>query len=154
MLDIFQKILKVREDSILLLVGDGELHQEIHKEVKKRKLESQVIFTGQVSNPELYYRLADILVIPSVFEGLSLTTIESQIAGIPAVVSEAIPDEAIISDGVVRLSLKDSDWVKEILALADKKVTLNEKSYAYDIQYAVKKLENWYEEKAAIVSPS
>ena len=154
LLDIFQKILKVREDSILLLVGDGELHQEIHKEVKKRKLESQVIFTGQVSNPELYYRLADILVIPSVFEGLSLTTIESQIAGIPAVVSEAIPDEAIISDGVVRLSLKDSDWVKEILALADKKVTLNEKSYAYDIQYAVKKLENWYEEKAAIVSPS
>ena len=147
LLKIFKEISEIRKDAVLLLVGDGELSREIHESVKQKGLEDRVIFAGRVSNPEVYYRLVDVIVIPSVFEGLSLTTIESQIAGVPAVVSQAIPSEAVISDGVVRLSLKNSNWVDTVLSMADKPVTLNADSKEYDIHEAVKKLENWYEEK-------
>ena len=73
-----------------------------------------------------------------------MATIESQIAGVPVVVSDAIPEEAIISNGVKRLSLSDNNWVDEIIKMADKHVVLNEKSKEYNIEYAAKKLEQWY----------
>lgn len=148
LLDVFSKISIQKENAILLLVGDGELHQAIVNKIKEKGLEKKVVFAGQVSNPESYYSLADVMVIPSIFEGLSLVTIESQIAGIPAVVSEAIPEEAVISNGVKRLKLSDNNWADEVIKIADNKVVLNENSKDYNIKYAVRKLQNWYMDKA------
>lgn len=144
LLDVFSGIIDKKKNAVLLLVGDGELHQLVVDKVKEKGLEERVVFCGQVSDPESYYSLADVLVIPSLFEGLSLATIESQIAGVPAVVSDAIPEEAVISNGVRRLKLSDEEWVDTVLNIADKKVVLNEKSQEYNIEYAVKKLEGWY----------
>ena len=76
-----------------------------------------------------------------------MATIESQIAGVPVVVSDAIPEEAIISNGVVRLSLQSPNWVSAILSMENKIVVLNKNSKDYDIYRAVKKLEDWYEDK-------
>lgn len=132
---------------MLLLVGDGELHQPIVNKIQELGLEEKVILVGQVSHPELYYSLTDVMVFPSVFEGLPLVVIESQIVGVPTVVSEAIPKEAIISNGVERLKLSDDDWANIVLKIADRKVRLNEKSKEYNIGYAVKKLQEWYVNK-------
>ena len=55
--------------------------------------------------------------------------------------------EAIISNGVVRLSLQSPNWVSAILSMENKIVVLNENSKDYDIYYAVKKLEDGYEDK-------
>ena len=49
--------------------------------------------------------------------------------------------------GVVRLSLQSPNWVSTILSMANKIVVLNENSKDYDIYYAVKKLEDWYEDE-------
>lgn len=147
LLKVFKKILEVRSDSRLLLVGDGELNQQIHDSVKNKDLEKEVIFVGKVTNPELYYHMVNVVAVPSVFEGLSLTTIESQLSGIPVVASTAVPSEAIISDGVVRLNLEESDWVNTILLMENKQVVLDERSMDYEIHSAVKKLEDWIEEK-------
>lgn len=147
LLDIFSEISIKKENAVLLLVGDGELHQVIVNKIKEKGLEEKVVFAGQVSDPELYYSLADVLVIPSIFEGLSLATIESQIAGVPSVVSDAIPEEAVISNGVRRLKLTDRSWADVAVEIADMKVFLDERSREYDIRYAVKKLENWYLKK-------
>ena len=147
LLDIFKKICEKKNNAVLLLVGDGELHQVIVNKVKEKGWEGKVVFVGQVTNPEVYYSLADVLVIPSVFEGLSLATIESQIAGVPVVVSDAIPEEAIISNGGMRLALTAKNWADVAIEIAEKHVELNECSQEYNITYAVEKLENWYLEK-------
>ena len=144
LLNIFSEITIKKRNAVLLLVGDGELHQTIVNKIKQKGLEDRVVFAGQVANPGFYYSLADVIVIPSLFEGLSLATIESQIAGIPSVVSEVIPEEAIISNGVKRLKLSDKNWVNEIINMANSKVMLNEKSKSYNIEYAVKDLQHWY----------
>lgn len=151
LLDVFSEISNKKENAVLLLVGDGELHQLIVDKVKEKGLDGKVIFAGQVSNPELYYSLADVLVIPSVFEGLSLATIESQIAGVPAVISDVIPEEAIISNGITRLKLTDSNWADAVFEIVDRKVVLDKRSTEYDIKYAVKKLEDWYLKKGEII---
>lgn len=135
-----------------MLVGDGEMHDQIHQWVSEYSLTDKVIFVGQVSNPEKYYRLADVMVIPSIFEGLSLTTIESQVAGIPVVVSNAIPEEAIISNGCMRLDLKSNLWMDTVLNCPNVKVELDERSKAYEIDAASKALERWYLSKSAAIT--
>lgn len=127
-IELFKQISDLRDDAVLMLVGDGEMNGEIHNWVEEKKLDDKVIFVGQVENPQIYYQLSDVMIVPSIFEGLSLATIESQIAGVPVVVSDAIPEEAIISNGVKRLSLSDNNWVDEIIKMADEHVVLNEKA--------------------------
>lgn len=147
LLDVFEQVKKKRNNSVLMLVGGGELDEYIHGIVKEKKLEDSVIFIGKVSNPELYYGVANVIAMPSIFEGLSLTTIESQIAGVPAVVSKAIPEEAIISDGCVRLDLNVDDWVNFLINFKKIKPVLDYRSNNYNINIASKKLEEWYEKR-------
>ena len=147
LIKIFKEIEIMREDAVLILVGDGELNKQIHRWAEQYKVSNRVVFVGQVTNPEIYYRLADVVIIPSIFEGLSLATIESQIAGVPVVVSKAIPEEAIISNACVRLELTDKCWAKTAIEYADKKVILNNRSEAYEIGRASEILENIYLEK-------
>ena len=147
LIDIFKNIVMRKENAILMLVGDGEMNEQIHSWVKDAEIEDKVVFVGQVTNPELYYRLANVMVLPSIFEGLSLSTIESQIAGVPVVVSTAIPEEAVISDCCVRLELTSEEWCDTILSIANKSVVLDARSNSYDIAKAVLKLEEIYIKK-------
>ncbi|MGO4943653.1 glycosyltransferase family 1 protein [Streptococcus alactolyticus] len=149
LIEVFAELVKKRDDAVLLLVGDGELHDQIKELVKKAGIEDKVVYAGQVTNPEKYYRLANVILVPSIFEGLSLTTIESQIAGIPTVVSESVPDEAIIGEGVARVSLKKNaqDWADIALDLSEKEVVLDERSKNYEIKGQADKLTKWYVNK-------
>ncbi len=147
LIDIFKNIVIRKENAVLMLVGDGEMNEQIHSWVKDAEIEDKVVFVGQVTNPELYYRLANVMVLPSVFEGLSLSTIESQIAGVPVVVSTAIPEEAVISNCCVRLDLTSEEWCDTILSIANKQVVLDARSNSYDITKAVLKLEEIYRKK-------
>ena len=144
LLDVFEQVKKKRNDSVLMLVGGGELNENIHGIVREKNLENSVVFIGQVNNPELYYGVADVITMPSLFEGLSLTTIESQVSGVPVVVSKAIPEEAIISDGCTRLDLDIETWVNVILNSKDTIVNLDSRSDDYSISKASKLLENKY----------
>lgn len=143
---VFSAICKVRKDAALLLVGDGELHDDIISEIKARNLENRTILIGMVSNPEKYYALADVIVLPSIFEGLSLTTVESQAAGVPIVISEAIPKEAIISNGCIYESLAASPekWAITAINAAKINVCLNKRSKEYDINRQAIKMQSWY----------
>ena len=147
LIEVFEKRRNQRCDAVLLLVGDGELHDEICELIENRKLNDYVVFVGQVTNPENYYRLCDLIAVPSIFEGLSLTTIEAQVAGVPVIISEAVPDEAIISNGCNKLPLENKLWAETMCSLQTREVVLNENSKAYNIDFASKKLCECYLEK-------
>ena len=144
LLAVFKEISKTHNDYMLMLVGDGELHKEISDLVDLYNLSDKVIFVGQVKDPYLYYSVADILAVPSIFEGLSLVTIESQISKLPCIVSNAIPKEAFISNGCLQLDLNVDLWVKSIINFSDTMVKIDNRSKEYNIKYAVKILENEY----------
>ena len=146
LLDVFSEISKKNENAVLILVGDGELHDEVIGKIKELDLEGKVILTGKVQNPEDYYHAFDIMVMPSVFEGLPLTVIEAQIAQIPIIVSEAISEEAVISNGCKYRSLKNTadEWAEAALKCSQIEVVLNEKSQMYNIRNQASNLMNWY----------
>ncbi len=70
-------------NSELLLLGDGELKEEIYNNAAKWNLLPYVRFMGQVSEVYEYLHNADIFVLPSIFEGMPLTMIEAMGCGLP-----------------------------------------------------------------------
>lgn len=82
-----------------LLVGSGELHDEIAADVERRGLQSQVILTGQRADIPRLLAALDVLVMPSRWEGLPMTLLEAMALGKPIVATGVggIPD--VITDG-------------------------------------------------------
>lgn len=119
LIDIFAEVCKTEPDAYLLLVGDGNLRARIEEKVISLGLEGRVIFTGVRSDvPELLQAM-DVFVFPSLYEGLPVTLVEAQAAGLPCIISESIPADCDLTELVTRCSLEDAAkiWAMKICAL-------------------------------------
>ena len=150
LIDVFASLVKDSENYLLLLVGDGELKEEIKEKVKILKIENKVYFLGVRENiPELL-SASDLFLFPSHFEGLPLSLIEAQASSLPCLISNAIPNEVIVTDLIQTLSLSDSakiwsDKVKEIVSKeCDRKPRMSNELNEYDITKTSKWLFEFY----------
>lgn len=91
LLEILQEFHRQHGAAYLLLVGDGPQRQVIEQEVSRLKLQHWVCLTGSRPDvPEMLWAM-DVFLLASEFEGLSLSLIEAQMAGLPGVVSDTVP---------------------------------------------------------------
>lgn len=108
-----------------LLVGDGPLRPRIEQQVAQAGLGERVIFAGlRADVPALMSRVMDAFLFPSLYEGLPVTLIEVQAAGLPAVISDTITEETdLIKPLLQRLSLDQpaDEWAQAVLACRDRK---------------------------------
>src|SRR5690606_6572901 len=104
-----------------LFVGTGPMEEEIKLEVAARSLSDYVSFLGVRQDiPEILAGV-DLLLMPSLHEGLPVVLIEAQAAGLPCVLSDGIAKESDLGLGLMHYqSLKDSKarWVEKILTVA------------------------------------
>ncbi len=116
LIEIFNEYLKSNPNSILILVGDGELKEEIVDMVKELNIEEKVKFLGVRLDTDYIYSAIDLFLFPSYFEGLSLSLIEAQIAGLTILTSTGVDMKTDISKNIKFLELDDepSEWVKLI----------------------------------------
>lgn len=116
LLNIFCELLKIDNSSILILVGDGELIENIKEKAKDFNILDKVIFLGQRQDIPDLLQVFDVFVLPSIFEGLPLVGIEVQAAGVPCVMSKNITNEIKVTELVEFLSLNESalSWAKKI----------------------------------------
>lgn len=94
LINVFNVLHKTYSRSKLLIIGDGELREQLEKKVQNLHLSDAVTFLGNVSNPQDYYQAMDVFVLPSFSEGLPLVMIEAQASGLPCVVSTGVSKEA------------------------------------------------------------
>lgn len=85
LLRIFRNILAKDSKVHLNLIGGGPLISEIKKEVFQNGLESKVDFFGDVQDPQLFLSYADILLLPSLVEGLPGVILEAMYNKTPVV---------------------------------------------------------------------
>lgn len=116
LVDIFFEYLKINKNAKLIILGDGILRQDIVERIKSYNISEKVILTGSVSNVSDWLQGMDVFVFPSVFEGLGMSAIESQAAGLMTFVSDKVPQDVNISPLYHCLSLKQSpkEWAEEI----------------------------------------
>ena len=146
-ISVFKAVKYKKPNAILVLVGDGEEHENIEKWIEEYGIKDSVIMTGKVTDPHNYYPLFDVLMLPSVFEGVPVTVVESQIAGVPCVISSIVNSDVIISNTCHYADVNSTDeiWANEIISVSEEHTELNENSKDYNIIYAVKTLESKYD---------
>lgn len=119
LIQIFKQILDKNKEAILLLIGEGELKNEIEMMTKALRIENNVVFLGNRKDVHMLYQIMDVFVLPSLYEGLPLVGVEAQINGLRCVMSENVTQEVQITD-VSFLSLSENKeiWSETIIKKA------------------------------------
>lgn len=151
---IFAEFHKKHPNTHLVLIGNGETVDKTKKQVRELGLGRQVVFTGAIDNVSDYLSAFDVMLLPSLYEGLPLVVIEWQISGLPCLISDTISKECAITSLVKFESIKTAPtvWARDIEALMvedrddNKDKIFNEVRVAgYDINEDAKRLKAVYE---------
>ncbi|MDO5122973.1 MAG: glycosyltransferase, partial [Erysipelotrichaceae bacterium] len=116
--DVFSEVLKKDSASRLIIIGDGPLKPSIMENVSDYGINDSVVFAGFTNRLNDYFNAADILLFPSLYEGLPITVIDAQCGGLPCVLSDTISDEVVLTDLVHMRSLNDTpaEWADTCLS--------------------------------------
>lgn len=98
MVKVFKKMLETDKNLILLVVGDGSELKEMKETVRKDDIQENVIFFGMQNNVKPFYKIADVSVICSLVEGLTITTYESLAIGTPVVTADVGGQKELVDD--------------------------------------------------------
>lgn len=152
LVDIFAKFHQQKDQSVLLLVGDGELMDEIKGYCKSLKLSESVIFLGARSDVHELLSAMDVSVLTSRSEGLGLVIIEAQANGLPAVCSPFVPREVGLHRNVLFVPESDYENTEAWCSVIEKTLDIGRledvavlTQAGYDIRQEAKKLEKIYE---------
>lgn len=117
LIDIFAKCYQRDRTCRLLLIGEGELKDDIEKYVKLKDLSKIVFFAGTTNHIERYYNAMDAFLMPSIFEGFCIVAVEAQANGLHVVMSDCVPPEAYLAKKTISLSLNQTDdvWAEAVL---------------------------------------
>ncbi len=148
LVEIFEEILKKDSNARLLLVGEGELEEEIRTLVKQKGLEKEIIFMGVRKDINKLYSCADVFLLPSLYEGLPFVLVEAQYEGLPCLVSDSVSYESKISPCIEFLSLTESPkkWAEKAMECASQKRYEGQEHIetSYDIESTVNEITSVY----------
>lgn len=132
-------------DSVLLLVGDGELRRRTENKVKDAGLETCVRFLGQRNDVAELYQAFDVFVLPSLYEGLCVVGVEAQRAGLPCVFADTVTREIALTDNAVFLPIDNAETWAEAMSRGVGSRSVDASAFSeYDITAASKWLEGRY----------
>lgn len=149
LVEVFCKVLEKNSECILLLVGKGPQMESVQERVKECGIEDKVRFLGARSDIAELMQVMDVFVLPSIYEGIPVTMVEAQAAGLPCVISDRVPKECCIMDNVESIALSENVdfWAERILSYQN---TIRRNNYkdivmaGFDIKVNAKWLEEFY----------
>ena len=150
LIDIFNEVHKKNSNSLLLLVGQGPLKEEIKNKVKELKLDDSVRFLGQRNDVNELYQAFDVFCLPSLYEGLPVVGVEAQASGLLCILSNAMTKETKVLDITKFMSLNNTpeEWADSILddVKRYKRIDTSKEMTAknFNIKEEAKKLEKYY----------
>ena len=114
LLDAFERVVEVRREARLVLVGDGgdqtlSVEKALRARVADGALATRVTFAGRVENVEDYLRAADVFAFPSFFEAMPLSVLEATSCGLACVASAVGGIVDVIEDGRSGILLPPGD---------------------------------------------
>lgn len=155
LLRIFQSYLSCDSNATLVLIGAGELEEKIKQRVQEWGLTDRVLFLGQRNDVADLYNMFDLFVLPSLYEGLPVVGVESQVNGLPCLFSDTISSEVCILPGTVMMSLKcpAEKWAEQLQNMRAQNTNTRKDSLFYvdqkgfNIEREAKRLKQYYEQE-------
>lgn len=153
---VFKELLRLDKDARLIFVGEGAMREALEAQIRALGLGGRVIMTGMRRDAWRFMSCFDVLVFPSKYEGLPLTMIEAQAAGLPCLMSDAVTTDVIVTKGLVETDSIGADpavWAKKAFAMAQR-IPFSEKAEKRACQYEsiaaagydIRALAKWYED--------
>ncbi|MDO4945348.1 MAG: glycosyltransferase family 1 protein [Ruminococcus sp.] len=154
LIDVFAQIKKKKTNAKLILIGSGDLEQNIRNKAERLSLTDSIVFLGNRADMERIYQAMDVFVFPSIFEGLGIVAIEAQAAGIPVICSEGLPPESNVTPLYKKLMLSygAEKWALEALSIVEEpQCHSNMQQYIIDAGFDMKstaaEMERFYLDK-------
>jgi glycosyltransferase involved in cell wall biosynthesis len=141
-------------DVKVLIVGDGTLRGALEEEARQLGIADNVIFTGERRDVPRLYKLMDVKVISSIYEGTTLTVFEAMATGTPVVATTVDGVEEVIEDGATGMLVPPKDAasiaevVTDLLTNPNRTRLLSERAEQavkqYDVRTSMRRIENLY----------
>lgn len=147
-IEIFESVVKLNKNAILIMVGDGPDKVKIQEYIKKLKLSDRILLLGKRDDVSQLMMSMDVFLMPSYYEGLPVVIVEAQASGLPCVISENVPAPNLINKlKILSLEMSNDEWAKTIVHCCN-----NYRSEAktklidghYDISHESKWLQEFY----------
>lgn len=122
LIDIFNEISKLKNNSILMIIGEGKLKSEMFAKIKHYALDDKVIYLGRREDIQQFYNAMDCFILPSLYEGFPIAGLESQCCGLPTFFSNTIPSESGPCKDLccfIDLNKSAEYWAKKIVEHCD-----------------------------------
>ena len=116
-LNVIKEIKIVIGNVRAIMIGDGELRDEIEDIITKENLQENVIMVGFQNNPYTYLNQSRMLLMPSSWEGFGLAAIEALALGKPVICSNAGGLTSIVNDSCGKICLSVDEYVSSIIRL-------------------------------------
>lgn len=132
LIDIFNAFHMQHPRSRLLLLGDGELMSSVRERVDALHLGDSVTFMGVRGDIPQLMQAMDLFVMPSLYEGLPVSLVEAQSAGLLTVVSDTITTDVKITSNIhfLPLSHTPEQWSE---AIAERSATYERRDVSHDV---------------------
>lgn len=145
-LDVFNKYIKTNKQSKLFIIGDGELKQVILNKINEYGIKEYIEILDHRNDINCLLQMADYYIMPSLWEGLSVATIEAQASGISLLLSDKVDKNCSITNLCKFLPLDTNIWLdnmsKEPIKRENKKQDII--NSGFDINETVKWLQEYY----------
>ena len=148
LIDIFQAAYEKEPNSVLLLVGEGELREQIEQKIASLNLKRSVILTGIRDDISDLLQAMDIFIFPSHYEGLPVTLVEAQATGLPCLVSDNITKQVKLTNNIEYIDLlcPISKWVDRIFAINANYVRQDESKQIVNAGFDIEKTTQWLQD--------
>lgn len=150
LIDIFKEYHYHNTNSVLWIIGEGDLKDQVINQIEKYNLEDSVKLFGARDDVSDLLNAMDVFLLPSIFEGLPIVLVEAQCNGLPCVVSNNVTREVKVNDKVAYLDLNElSNWRNTIIKFTSKTAdraagAKRIEDAGYDISSASKNLQDYY----------
>lgn len=115
LIDVFAEVVKHNPNYVLFLIGDGKYKEDIVAKVKGLGLDNNIVFVGTTLDIPAFLSAMDMMVLPSLWEGLPNVVIEWQVSGLPTLVADTVTEDCKLTDCVSFVPLEREAWVEAIL---------------------------------------
>lgn len=149
-LDVLQKFVKQRENTLFLLVGDGPERGNLEQKIREKGLEHHVLLPGMRTDVDELLNGMDCFVFPSFFEGFGMAMLEAQANGLWCLASDQVSREGVITDHVCMLPLQEPDrWVGDLMQAGHRDCDVEKlrkifETSGYEIGKSSEVLRQWY----------
>ena len=115
LLRLFDRLCRDADRYKLLLVGNGSCEAEIRKLASELEARDKIVFAGARTDVADIFSAMDLFLLPSLYEGLPVTGIEAQAAGLECLLADTVTKEVDLT-GVTFLSLDpgQQNWISAI----------------------------------------